>query len=78
MKKKIVQFGQVLTVSDMKMTAEFENVSNFWTAVTLLYVDGFGQFFFEIGQNFTTNLQVPSASRFGLAFLLKSIKGDFL
>ena len=35
-------------------------------------------FFFEIDQNFTTNLQVPSASRFGLAFLLKLIKGDFL
>ena len=35
-------------------------------------------FFFEIGQNFTTNVQVLSVFRFGFAFLLKSIKGDFL
>ena len=53
-------------------------MSHFWTALSSTKWMDLDKKKFQLGQNFTTNPCVLSDWRFGLAFWLKSIKGDFL
>ena len=84
--KKIYSKFQVLTVSDIENLSQNPGSDCFryckseplFNIFIFQKWDRFGQKKIQLGQNFTTNPEVLSGFKFGLAFLLKSIKGDFL